>query len=129
VFPILDRIFLDAQPREDTLTLKLPSGFMRLPFSTLEYLEVVSKKLLFHLSDGSVKEISGALSDFGARLICRDDFIKVHRSYIVNMEHIRLLNARELTTYTNRTVPISRLLYAQVKEAYMRYLFLEKGVE
>lgn len=129
LFPILDKIFLDAQRAEDALHVKTPSGIVRLRFSRLEFLEVTNKKLLFHLDDGSVKEISGSLSDFEDQLLCRDEFIKVHRSYIVNLAYIQLLNGKELTTYTKRVVPVSRLLCNQVKEAYMQQLFLEKGVK
>lgn len=129
LFPILDRIFLESRRAEDALQIKTASGFMRIPFGRIEFLEVFSKKLRFHLADGTVKEINGTLSDFEAGLLCREEFIKVHRSYIVNMESILSLNAKELTTCAGQAVPISRLLYGQVREAYMQYLFVEKGVK
>lgn len=129
LFPILDRIFLEAQRGEDALQIKAASGFTRIPFGRIEYLEVFSKKLKFHLADGTIKELSGSLSDFEGELLAREEFIKVHRSYVVNMESIQSLNAKELTTCTKQTLPISRLLYAQVREAYMQYLFVEKGVK
>lgn len=129
LFPILDRIFLEVQRGEDALQIKAASGFTRIPFGRIEYLEVFSKKLKFHLADGTIKELSGSLSDFEGELLAREEFIKVHRSYVVNMESIQSLNAKELTTCTKQTLPISRLLYAQVREAYMQYLFVEKGVK
>lgn len=129
LFPILDKLFLDAQRAEAALHIKSASGIMRIPYNKLEFLEVISKKLYFHLTDGSVKEISGSLSDFETQLLCREEFIKTHRSCIVNMECIQELGARELTTYAKQSVPISRLLYGQIREAYMEYLFVEKGVE
>ncbi len=129
LFPLLDRIFLEAQREADALHVKTSSGFTRIPFGRLEFLEVFSKKLRFHLADGTVKEISGSLSDFEDALICREEFIKVHRSYIVNMDSVLSLNPKELTTCTGQEVPISRLLYSQVRESYMQYLFVEKGVK
>jgi len=128
LFPILDRIFLEAQRGEDALQIKSASGFTRIPFGRIEYLEVFSKRLWFHLSDGTVKEFSGSLSDFEEELLSREEFFKVHRSYIVNMASILSLDSKALTTCTNQEVPISRLLYGQVREAYMQYLFVEKGV-
>jgi len=53
----------------------------------------------------------------------------VHRSYIVNLWQVGELGSKELITHAGKTVPISRLLYGKVREAYMRHLFLEKGVE
>jgi len=105
-----------------------PSGLMRLSLTKLEYVEVQGKKLMFHFSDASVREARGSLSDFEDQLLCKDKFLKVHRSFIVNMEYIQMLSARELVTYAGLTVPISRLLHEEVKDTYMKFLFLEKGV-
>ncbi len=129
LFPILDRILLDKRRAADSLYLQSPSGVVRLPFDRIEFLEVRNKKLLFHLSDGSVQEISGALSSYEEALLCRKEYVKVHRSFLVNMEFVDRFGAKELTTCARKAVPISRLLFAQVREAYMQYLFVEKGVE
>lgn len=128
LFPLLDKLFVDAQRAEDALHIKLVSGIVRIPFNKLEFLEVIRKKLYFHLTDGSTKEISGSLADFEKQLLCRDEFIKAHRSYIVNMGYIQELGTRELITYANQRVPISRLLHRQVRDSYMQHLFVEKGV-
>lgn len=129
LFPILDRIFLESQREEDALYVKASSGFTRIPFGRIEFLEVFSKKLKFHLADGTIKALSGSLSDFEEALLCREEFIKVHRSYIVNMDSVLSLDSKALTTCARQEVPISRLLYGQVKEAYMQYLFGEKRVK
>lgn len=128
-FPILDKIFLELHRREDFIQIKTSSSFTRIPYGKIEYLEVFNKKLWFHLADGTTKEINGSLSNFEDIFCCREEFIKVHRSYIVNMESILSLSLKELTTLTKKTVPISRLLFNQVKEAYMQYLFVEKGIK
>lgn len=125
LYPVLDKLLLKARRVEESLPLILPSGVIRLPFSRIEFLEVHNRKLLFHLEDASVREMVGTLSDFEEKLISRQEFIKVHRSFIVNIEHINRLSAKELTTYAKQTVPISRLQYTQVRERYMKYLLAE----
>jgi DNA-binding LytR/AlgR family response regulator len=127
LFPILDELLLEAQRAENAFCIKSASGLTRIPFHKLEFLEVINKKLYFHLGDGSVKVISGSLSDYETALLGREEFIKVHRSCIVNMECIHELNAKELLTFAKQSVPVSRLLYGQVREAYMQFLFGEKG--
>lgn len=129
LFPILDRILLDNRRAADSLYLQSPSGVVRLPFDRIEFLEVHNKKLLFHLSDGSVHEIKGALSSYEEALLCRKEYVKAHRSFLVNMEFVDTFSAKELTTYAKKVVPISRLLFTHVRETYMQYLFVEKGVE
>lgn len=129
LFPIIDKILLAMQRATDSVYLQSPSGVARLPFNQIELLEVRNKKLLFHMSDGNVREINGALSNYEEALLCRKEYIKVHRSYIVNMEFVEAFDTKELIMCTQKTVPISRLLFAQVREAYMQFLFIEKGVE
>jgi len=129
LFPILDKLFLEIQKEEEALYIKSCSGIKRIPFNKLELLEVMNKKLFFHLTDGSVKEIYGSLSEFETQLLSRKEFIKVHRSYIVNMRYIQELSSKEITTCSKRRVPISRLLSEKVKQAYIDYMFLEKEPE
>lgn len=129
LFPILDKIFLEARREEEALPIKTSSGFTRIPYGKMEYVEIFNKKVRFHLADGTEKETSGSLGDFEGQLLPREEFIKVHRSYIVNMASVISLNQKELTTCTGKTVPISRLLAAPVREAYMQFLFVEKGVK
>lgn len=126
LFPLLDRLFSEQRQSEQVLTLMRPAGVMRIPFSKLSVLEVSNKKLRFHLQDGSVKEVNGALSELEEILLSREEFVKVHRSYLVNMSQIQSLSAGELTTYAGQRVPVSRLLQTQVRDRYMNYLFAEK---
>lgn len=126
LFPLLDRLFSEQRQSEQVLTLMRPAGVMRIPFSKLSVLEVSNKKLRFHLQDGSVKEVNGALSELEETLLSREEFVKVHRSYLVNMSQIQSLSAGELTTYAGQRVPVSRLLQTQVRDRYMNYLFAEK---
>lgn len=129
LFPILDRISLEKGRGAETLSIMQISGLIRLPIGRIEFLEVQGKRLLFHFDDGSIKEIRGSISEFEDRLLCRGSFLKVHRSYLINMEYIQALNARDVTMLTGQIVPVSRLVYSQVKEAYLQFLFAEKGVE
>lgn len=126
LFHILDRIFLEKMSTEEMLSIMQPSGLIRFPIGKMEFLEVYSKKLMFHFSDGSLKEIRGSLSDFENKLLCKNNFFKVHRSYIINMEYIQSINAKEITTYSGQIVPVSRLISGKLKEAYMQFLFMEK---
>lgn len=128
LFPILDKLFQEALRKEESLTVRSASGIMRISIQRLEFLEVMNKKLYFHLSDSSIKETHGSLSDFETDLLCREEFIKVHRSFIVNMGYIQELSSNMIITASGQRVPISRLLYTQVRETYMKHLFFEKGV-
>lgn len=129
LFSILDAVIAEELKPLEGLTIKTQSGVARILFSRLAFVEIMNRKLYFHLADGSVREVSASLASFEEELLARAEFVKVHRSYIVNLWQVGELRSKELITHAGKTVPISRLLYGKVREAYMRHLFLEKGVE
>lgn len=126
LFPVLKKLLQRVGQPEQALTLVRHGSVTRLPLARLEVLEICNKKLQFHLEDGSVWEMPGALSDHEAALLNRPEFIKVHRAYIVNMDHIQSLDTHEAVTYAGQHVPVSRLLQAQVREEYLHYLFSQR---
>ena len=123
LFPLLDKIRseLNVQERE-SLLLKSRDGFVSVPFSRLEYVDVMNKTLSFHLTDGSVRELKASLADFEDVILSRPEFIKVHRSYLLNLRQLQSLGARDAVTRTGHTVPIARPLYSAVKEAYLHLM-------
>ncbi len=125
LFPILDRAFEDAAHPDDAhLTIKSKTGLTRIRFSRLEYVEVLSKTVGFHLTDGSVVETSGTLAAYETELLARPEFLKVHRSYLLNLNQVETLERGEAITRQNHHIPVSRSLHTQVKEAYLRFLLL-----
>ncbi|MEG2173941.1 MAG: response regulator [Oscillospiraceae bacterium] len=127
LFCLLDKLCIEVTHRDkDSLVIKSHEGIVRIPFFNLEYVEVMNKIVSFHLTDGSVRDASASLLDFEPQLLSRVEFLKVHRSYLINLRYIQTLNAKVIVTQAGHSVPISRLLYAQVKESYMKYLFTSR---
>lgn len=123
LFPILNRLALEEQRPQESLTVKCGSTLVRLPFSQLVYLEVNRKHLYFNMTDGQVREVYGALSDYEPLLLSRPEFVRVHRSYISNILHIEELSPAGIRTFSGKMIPVSRRLYAQVQRDYMEFLF------
>jgi DNA-binding LytR/AlgR family response regulator len=128
LFPVLDKLFHAAQRPEECLRIKFQNGFANLLFSRLAYVEVMNRTLCFHLTDGSVRELTAPLSDYEEALLKRPEFIRVHRAFIVNLWQVQELRPVNILTYTGGVIPVSRRLYAKVRKAYMDQLFAEKGV-
>ena len=126
LFPVLDRIVHEITAKQESFVIYTPMGILNLPFERVECLEVYNKHLVFYLNDGSEKETRGALSDYENKFLERKEFIKIHRSYILNMDYIRSFESGEITTYSGRRFPVSRLLAKDIKEQYMNYLFTKE---
>ncbi|NLX18400.1 MAG: response regulator transcription factor [Desulfobulbus sp.] len=127
LFPILDRLIIDFRRPEDALCIKTQSSVFNLPYGKIEYIEVNSKRLYFYLTDGTMREIPGTLADFEQTILKRPGFIKVHRSYLMNLQWVQELQQGEIVTAIGRRVPVARKAYPQVRTAYTQFLFAEAG--
>ncbi|MBQ4610465.1 MAG: response regulator transcription factor [Clostridia bacterium] len=123
LFPILDKISLREQSPREGLVLKAGSTLIRVPFSQLTYVEVSGKHLYFNMTDGSVNEVAGSLKEYEGLLLERPEFMRIHRSYIVNMLQAKELSPAGLITFSGKNLPVSRLLYQQLQKDYMKLLF------
>ena len=126
LFPVLDRISLREQKPEEGLTLKCGMTLVRVPFSELAYVEVISKHLYFNLTDGEQFETTGSLHDYEDLLLMRPEFMRVGRSYIVNILQIRKLSPAGIITFSGENIPIPRRLYPQLQKDYMKLLFTRR---
>ena len=129
LFALLDQLCRREQKPQDALTLKTATTIIRVPYARISYVEVIGKHVYFHLVDGDAREVVGSLKDFEAVLLPRPEFMRVHRSYIVNMFQVEQLSAAGLRTFQGANLPVSRLTYPQLQKDYMALLFEQRGPE
>lgn len=126
LFAVLQTLRAEAENTQEGFAVKTKSGLARILFERLAAVEVMYKKVYFYMTDGTVREVSSSLSEFEPLLLQRPQFIRVHRSYLVNLDQINELSAANIVTYQGKNIPVSRALYPQVRSAYRRQLFCEK---
>ena len=68
------------------------------------------------------------MREYEPELLARPEFMRIHRSYIVNMLQIRELSPTGVQTFTGQSLPVSRLLYPQLQKDYMELLFARREV-
>lgn len=123
LYPVLDKLSLRDQKPQDGLTVKSNGMLVRLPFSQLSYVEVNGKHLFFNMADGTVYEVAASMREYEGALLARPEFMRVHRSYIVNMLQAEKLSPAGVITFSGHNVPVSRLLYGQLQKDYLALLF------
>ncbi len=124
LFETLDRVyFMTATALENSIMLQTAKTIYVLSLSQIEFVEVNNRTLYFHLIDETVKSISGRLSDYEDMLLKYPEFLKVHRSYIINMNFMKSMNQKSFITLTGKEVPISRNLSPTIKNCYVEYLY------
>lgn len=104
------------------LVLKNRNGIVRIEFARIEYVEVIDKIVSFYLTDGRVLEVTIALTDLEEKLLSRPEFLKVHRSYLVNLCYVQVVNGGNIVTNSGHIIPVARKRRSEVLDAYMHFL-------
>ena len=122
-FPLLDKVASELSiQKEQGLVLKNRRCVVKVSFQNLEYVEVINKTVSFHLTYGAIHEITAALSEFEEKLLARPEFLKTHRSYLINLNHVQAIQDHFVMTKNGHSIPISRKRRGLVQDAYVRFL-------
>lgn len=122
IFPSISKQLARFKQEDAYLTLKTGNGIVKLPFSHIVYVEVISRSVQFILATGEVRKAYGYLADYESYLLTDPNFYKPHRSYLVNLRHVTELSKNGFTTSIGYTVPVARDAFAKAKAIYMKYL-------
>ncbi|MGE4589532.1 MAG: LytR/AlgR family response regulator transcription factor [Acidaminococcaceae bacterium] len=95
---------------------------IKVDLDLIVYVEVYDKQSIIHLRDGRTLKTYQTLSEL-ANDLYSDAFLRTHRSYLVNMRYIHLLQTTEFVLTTGEKVPIRQAGRKEIKETYMEYLF------
>lgn len=112
----------------DSLILQCKSGVARIELRHLEYCEVIHRTLFFHMSNGKILESIGSLDDLCRRLAAHENFLRPHRSYLINLDYVQNLSARAITMASLAEIPLPRGKYREVKDSYLEYAFQSRQV-
>ena len=99
---------LRLQDREEPIDLLLDE---------IEYMEVLDHSVSIH-AGGKVYPVNTTLSGFEKKLETRG-FLRVHKSYLVNMRYIRKFRSRECLLANGVMLAVSEKNYSQQKQKYL----------
>ena len=111
-------------PDDDTLFLKTDYRMVKVAISAIRYVEGMSEYLKVWL-DGEPKPIITLLSMKKLEERLPDCFMRIHRSYIVNLTKIQEVNKNRVILDTDTSLPIGDL-YKEAFQAYLDSKFLGK---
>ena len=117
-----------TREQKHSLILRSKSGIVRLELEELVYCEVMGRTLTFHLNNGVVLESMGRLDDLCDQLVEYPNFLRPHRSFLINMEYIANIAARSITMQDGAVVPLPHGKYSETKDRYLSYIFDRKQV-
>ncbi len=122
---LMDGVLSQCEKEQaSSLILLCKAGITRIKPSQLEYCEVIHRTLLIHLTSGKVLECTGSLEELSRQLMPYGNFLRPHRSYLVNLEYIQNLSYRAITMSCLAEIPLPRGKYNEIKNAFLEYAFL-----
>lgn len=128
-FELMDSVVASCEKaRQGSLLLFAKSGIRRIELEKIEYCEVMGRTLLFHMENGDIFEGSGGMDELCKKLLPYGNFLRPHRSYLVNMEYIQSISYKMIVMSGGMNVPIPHGKYSEIKEIYLAYAMTRKLV-
>lgn len=112
---------------DNILELKTRSGIIPIPESSIIYAEVFNKTLVVHTQNSDFT--SRTSLDTVARALDPFRFLRIHRSYLVNMYFIDAFSSDHVVLKNGVTIGLSRKNRTELKKQYQRYLFAQARKE
>ena len=124
LFILLDKVISEMEIQSGaSLLIKSKTGLTRIHINRLEFAEITGRTILYHLTNCSVIEAIGSFRQLEKELLKIPCFIKTHRSYIINMEHIDTIKPKEIKMQSCASVPMAKANFNTVKSAYIAFAF------
>ncbi len=120
---VLERYMLQAMEqladRREYLRLLDQDRVIDIPLKRIRYMEVMDHYVSIHTEKNSYI-LNTTLSNLEKELEGHG-FLRVHKSYLVNMELIRKYRSRECVLTDETVLPVGEKSYAEQKQKYLRY--------
>lgn len=117
IFKLLDMVLFKNQ--EKCLVYKQGKVLKKVKFENILYLSVEKHRCMIHCIDHN-EEIYVSLLKLKELLDKR--FMQCYRSYIVNIDYIKLIKKEEIILFNNEKIPLSRKYNTSIKETFMKQI-------
>ncbi len=121
-FRLMDSAVSACKKEEQySLILRCKGGLARIVLDRLEYCEVIGRTLLFHMENGGIMESTGSLDELCGHLSQYENFLRPHRSFLINMEYVRNISYKAITMENLAKIPIPHGKCSEIKHVYLEY--------
>lgn len=121
----LAHIMVKRIKKEAVYLVNTKEGLVRIPYSEIEYIENVNRKLGIHLVDGEVLKsrfIRKSFEEEVHEIVEKNNFQQIHKSFLVNLDYVKQLKIDSIIMESGRQLPVSRARAANVKREYLLFV-------
>ena len=105
------------------LNVVCENGTVSLPLRDIHYIEIQGHNAMLYTDDRTLVTRRG-LDDL-EKEIDNPDFLRCHRSFLVNMNHVQWLERNEFRLHSGAAVPIGSTMVTKVKDRFMSWFFVK----
>lgn len=118
LFAVMDRAVKNCVKTENYLLVTSDQTLKRISVNSILYAETFAHYIVLATAEGEyqVRENTGVLAEKLGR-----DFVRPHRSYLVNLRHVHSISKMEVLLDNGRAIPLSRYNYQKVNQAFIQY--------
>ena len=108
--PLIQKIYSEFN---EIISIKTKKGVIEIPYKEISYIASDRRLLYFYLKDKKEIRVYGKLNDI--EKILKNDFIRIHQSYLIYREDIEKIDGMEVKLYSYPyTIPISKSKYKNI---------------
>lgn len=114
---------METADRENgkAIVVKSCDGIERLPLSQIACVEALDRRVIYTLASGKRVECTGSFTEICEELLSHTEFIRPHRSYLVNMSYISSIKNTEIILQIGCSLPIASRRATAIKERYLAF--------
>lgn len=122
LFTSLDEI-LESRKQEvgKSILLKSTIGVHKVRLTSLMYVEAQNRKVIYYLSNGEEIVCSDRFSNVCDQLLQYPEFILAHRSFLVNMNYIRLIGNADMQLQNGIILPLAQRRVSEIRKHYLAF--------
>ncbi len=102
------------------LVIEMGAMIRKIPYGEIQYIEIQGRSTMIQMRKERLAT-TYKISEL-EEMLKGSDIIRCHRSFLVNLQNIHMLQRYEASTTTEDTIPISKAYYQNVKNTFMQYL-------
>ena len=111
---------ISNEDEKNSLILETPKKIIKLDYNEIYYFIMFSPYIDIHTRTEKVT-LRKNISDI-EKMLPKEYFIRCHRSYIVNVKHIKSIKKDNVLLENGVEIPISRGKYKEVNDTFINYI-------
>ncbi|MEG1012575.1 MAG: LytTR family DNA-binding domain-containing protein [Ruthenibacterium sp.] len=121
-YECMQAVMRRLETQNQTYLLKTELGILSLALNNILYIESQKRLLLFHVQNQErsfyqcYEKITVAQQQLSEK-----GFLRIHKSYLVNMAHIKYIRNTEIALKENTVLPVSRQNDSSILQAYLQW--------